>query len=662
MYLISIMLGFSICIITIAHIIRILRWEFLIETYEEPNGKRLTRSLSLGYFLNYFLPFKIGDLFRAMYAGKGMENGRGFALATVIVERCLDILAVGVIFICFSLFGTGREVSTGELSKESLGTAVYYIVFAIILFVVLVVIYLLRQHLKKQIFTICELFNEKYEEKLLRFFWALIWGFKDIINRLPKIRLVIATISMWGLYLISYGVFSAFLEGLGINRSFTDVLFSLFDQKSLLSSGIVNGFNFSEETVWYALFMLVPTVFMFIVSVAAEFILKGKLRIAGNDNRLIKRDNRELNYENREKLNLIPQVNTDERLTFLKMYFAGEKKEYIENYLKINRNILVLRDYSAGSNATTILCTDGENSFYRKYAFMDAADKLSEQIGWIELYSEKLPLAKIIRKEVGEGVCFYDMPYYHDAVTLFEYSQSCEYDNLWNAIEGVVNELEAKLYSKKSDNLDFLSKSELIKSYVDEKILRNLDIIVRDKEISELLEYDNILINGKEYKNLSLYMNLLEKEHLYSIFEGDEVSSIHGDLTVENIVYNKISDSYYLIDPNTGNIFDSKFIDYAKLLQSLHGKYEYLMAVKDVYVSGNRIDFKIIESDAYEYIYKKYIEYLEEHFTKNQIRSIYYHEIANWLRLMPYKIKKGRGILFFSGLIKVLDEVEKYKL
>lgn len=626
------MLLFAIIIITIAHIIRILRWEFLIGTYEKPDGKRLTKSLALGYFINYFLPFRIGDLVRAMHSGKGMENGRGFSLATVVVERCLDILSVGILFVIFSI----------SLVSGSSTTAAYYIALAVILFAALVVIYLFRKQLKKLIYNICGLLNEKYEEKLLRFFWALIWGFKDILNRLPKIKLIIYTVVMWGLYLGSYGFFSTFLKGAGISRSFSDVFFSLFDQKSLLSSGVMNGFKFSEENVWYALFMLVPLVLLYIIALAFKFT---------------KQDN-----QNRDKLSLIPQTNTGERLTFLKMYFAGEKKEYIENYLSINRNILVLRDYSAGSNATTILCTDGENSFYRKYAFMEAAEKLSEQIQWIELNSSRLSVAKIINKDVNDGVCFYDMPYYHDAVTLFEYSQSGDYETSWNVIERVLSELELKLYSKGNGNDSAGDKDharENLQKYIEEKIVKNLEIIANDKELSEILNYETVVINGKEYRNLKSYLSMFEKENLIDIFSNDEVTAIHGDLTVENIVYEKSRDSFYLIDPNSGNIFNSKFIDYAKLLQSLHGKYEYMMAVKDVFVSGNHIDYKTVESDAYECIYEKYKEYLAGHFSRDQIRSMYYHETVNWLRLMPYKLKKGKGALFFSGLIKVLNEVEK---
>ena len=37
--------------------------------------------------------------------------------------------------------------------------------------------------------------------------------------------------------------------------------------------------------------------------------------------------------------------------------------------MKVNQGISIIRDFSAGSNATTMLCMDDEKTFFRKYAF-----------------------------------------------------------------------------------------------------------------------------------------------------------------------------------------------------------------------------------------------------------------------------------------------------
>lgn len=106
-------------------------------------------------------------------------------------------------------------------------------------------------------------------------------------------------------------------------------------------------------------------------------------------------------------------------MTFLENYFSGSSKEYIRTYLRINHGVSVVRDYSAGSNATTILCMDEKQTFYRKYVIGKDKDKLQDQIDWLKKYQDKLPLPTILREEQGENYCVYDMEYHPDAVPFF---------------------------------------------------------------------------------------------------------------------------------------------------------------------------------------------------------------------------------------------------
>ena len=49
-------------------------------------------------------------------------------------------------------------------------------------------------------------------------------------------------------------------------------------------------------------------------------------------------------------------------------------------------------------------------------------------------------------------------------------------------------------------------------------------------------------------------------------------------------------------------------------------------------------------------------------FSKERVKSIYYHEIIHWLRLLPYKIEKNgkRALLFYAGLLMVLSDIVKW--
>lgn len=627
------MLIIAIVLVCLAHFIRTLRWELFVKTYEKPNTKNLLQSLSIGYFINSFIPFKAGDLVRAWISGRKMKNGRGFALATVIVDRYLDILVVGILFAIFSAF-----------NLDSADSVWFYMFLAVGVLAVTLLVYILRGYVKKILKNIAGIFNARIEIRLLRFFWSLIWSFKDIFKKISKTQLLLETLGMWILYLTSYYCFAAFLSHQGSNMNWLDVFYMLFTKNSIhvgsLGAITVTQGMLNTQMIWTGIYLFAPIVILFVISLC----LKSK-----NDGSV----DSEESY-----LNLIPQLDEDERRNFLETYFSNERREYIESYLKINQNILIIRDYSAGSNATTMLCMNNGKNFFRKYAFGADGDKLYQQIEWLQRFKDIIPLPDIMQYQKKDNFCYYDMPYDSQAVGLFDYAHSMPKENAWKFIKKATECLENSLYKVNQRPADKATIDEYIKS----KVNKNLDKIMNAKYLKRLMEYDEIIINGRSFHNLPYYLPYLSEEHLYDIFKNDTYSEIHGDLTIENIICTRNADGdddFYIIDPNTGNIHDSSNLDYGKLLQSIHGGYEFLMATKNVSIEKNRINFVFTKSEAYTYLYDMLDKYMRENFEEERVKSIYYHEIIHWLRLMPYKIEKNgkRVLLFYAGMLMVMYDV-----
>lgn len=627
------MLIIAIVLVCLAHFIRTLRWELFVKTYEKPNTKNLLQSLSIGYFINSFIPFKAGDLVRAWISGRKMKNGRGFALATVIVDRYLDILVVGILFAIFSAF-----------NLDSADSVWFYMFLAVGVLAVTLLVYILRGYVKRILKNIAGIFNARIEIRLLRFFWSLIWSFKDIFKKISKTQLLLETLGMWILYLTSYYCFAAFLSHQGSNMNWLDVFYMLFTKNSIhvgsLGAITVTQGMLNMQMIWTGIYLFAPIVILFVISLC----LKSK-----NDGSV----DSEESY-----LNLIPQLDEDERRNFLETYFSNERREYIESYLKINQNILIIRDYSAGSNATTMLCMNNGKNFFRKYAFGADGDKLYQQIEWLQRFKDIIPLPDIMQYQKQDNFCYYDMPYDSQAVGLFDYAHSMPKENAWKFIKKATECLENSLYKVNQRPADKATIDEYIKS----KVNKNLDKIMNAKYLKRLMEYDEIIINGRSFHNLPYYLPYLSEEHLYDIFKNDTYSEIHGDLTIENIICTRNADGdddFYIIDPNTGNVHDSSNLDYGKLLQSIHGGYEFLMATKNVSIERNRINFVFTKSEAYTYLYDMLDKYMREHFTQERVKSIYYHEIIHWLRLMPYKIEKNgkRVLLFYAGMLMVMNDV-----
>ena len=129
---------------------------------------------------------------------------------------------------------------------------------------------------------------------------------------------------------------------------------------------------------------------------------------------------------------------------------------------------------------------------------------------------------------------------------------------------------------------------------------------------------------------------------------------------MENIICtDPAGEGFYLIDPNTGNLHDSPFLDYAKLLQSLHGGYEFMMKTAAVSAAENRVDFISTRSAAYDALFASLREELERRFAPDELRSIFYHELVHWLRLLPYKLRKDakRAPMFYAGFIMAANDV-----
>jgi len=625
----------AIITLSLAHFIKILRWRLFIEIYEEPRNRNLIQALSLGYLINLFFPFRIvGDFFRAIYSGKKMKNSYSLSFSTVIVDRILDIITVGILFYIFYVF----SIYNKQIEKSFR----FYMLFSVLIISLIILFYFLKRYIKIISLKVASLFNTNIELNILKFMWALIWNFKDIFLKINKFKILIITTLMWLLYTFSYYLFSLFLLSQNYNFRLVDIFFLLFSKD-------IFGTDFllieKKVSIFFYIYMITPIIIMLLIS--KFFTIKT----------YSKKNHREVE----DYFNLFPNQDNKEKLEFLRKYFLDKDKSYIDNYLKINQKITIIRDFSAGSNATTMLCMKKDEIFYRKYSFEDI-EKLYEQVEWIiENKKRKLPLPEIIRKEKTNNYCYYDMLYKPSSIPLFEYIHSMPFEETWEMIENILKKLEEVLYTNKLRKAD----TESINKYIDLKVRDNIAKIYDSKILKKLLRYDEVIINGKSYKNLSYYLKYLSKEYLYNIFKDDIYSDIHGDLTIENIIcnLNTMEEKYYIIDPNSENINNSANLDYAKILQSIHGGYEFMMRTYDISVEENQINFLFIKSQAYSYLYKKLNEYMNSKFEKEKIRSIYFHEIVHWLRLMPYKLKKDgkRALIFYSGLLMVLNDViEKY--
>lgn len=138
-----------------------------------------------------------------------------------------------------------------------------------------------------------------------------------------------------------------------------------------------------------------------------------------------------------------------------------------------------------------------------------------------------------------------------------------------------------------------------IKSFHLQKSQQRLEELKKLPMLDSVLKCKEIIINGEAFKNIDFGKIL---EDLECKLCHVSFSIVHGDYCFSNILYDVNSDCVKLIDPR-GYLLDKKKptpfgdpnYDFAKLMHSVHGLYDYIVAGKYslIELDTNRFSFKI---------------------------------------------------------------------
>lgn len=607
------------------HFVKVYRWRLFIELYEKCDVSVLLKSLSIAHAINFIIPFHIGDLYRIWYSGKRMSNGIKFSFATIAIEHYIDLIVLSLL--CGVLYALGHNTMGMVVLLSTIATTA-----------VLLTIITMKWDSKTKYFIVkfAEIFNSQIELNILGFIWTFVTIFKKLISSISKQQMILSTGLMWALYMISYWCFAESLQNAGFNIRLRDVVDIFFNRSSILNRQLYE----YEDSVWImilyiCIYVLLPLLVIYLLSFFYNRSQTVKIELK------------------RANGSVIPHVKSHEALVFLETFFKGNVGgSYLKGFLEVNKDVSILEDRSAGSNAVTLLCTDGLITFYRKFAIGSDGEKLYAQIEWLQRHHKVIALPRILKVKKESNYCFYDMEYNETALNFFTYIHTHTVDASWHILKMALEDMKKSLYK-----FEHQAEPSVIKCYVDQKVTKNLAKIKKSSILSDILAYREVYVNGVRYDNLSQYEAFFDAYYLADVFSGSPVCDIHGDMTIENIICNK--DGYYLIDPNTGNILECPYLDFGKLFQSLHGGYEFLMRVRDVSVKENHIDFTLIRSSAYDALFQYLLQYIEDTYGRLVLQQVFYHEIIHWLRLMPYKLNHlgERALIFYAGMLIVLNDV-----
>lgn len=597
-------------------------------------------SLSLGYFVSKIFPFNIGELFRGIYLSIKQKQSWSIYFSSILMDRFLDLVILFAMSILFYIWDQTYEFN------------LFYAILLVAVFVFILLEQLNIIFLKKIFYIISSIFNSHIKLKLLDFYYSLHLVKINLLNKNQLAKVVCLTVLMWLSYLGSIYFLSQYISSFEATTGFSSVLRSIyFHEMYLLKfSNLSDLYNKSVITIFIYFFS--P---LFLILLYATFLKKGIIKSLSNYFPF-------LNWHlSLNKKNVFHYNKSEDQYRFYIDFFNNQSLALQNNYFENERNVIILKDISSGSNAKTWIVRESNAEFIRKIAFNNDKETLNTQLAWIQSFQDQIPITKIIKHKETQQYLYYDMPYDITNISFFEAIHSIPTSQSKSILTSILDQVSKVIHSgtRIQDSADYFDS--MIKNYIEIKFKKNMDFI-KNNLPSDLLENEDILINGRKYKNFNYFIKNKLVDRFISKISHFQTAKIHGDLTIENIIINltKINQSnhcWYLIDPNPTNIFNSPLIDFAKLYQSLNKGYEFLSKVKLINFTGANINFTQYSSPQYselklhldEYINRLHPQYMSE---------IKLHEIINYFRLLPYKIKKDpeQAIIYWAVTIILMNE------
>jgi len=101
------MFAAALALLVLGHLMRVARWLILLR----PTGPAWPSAgffaLSLAYAINVFLPFRVGEVARAFYYASRVRVDVAYVVATIVVERTLDLVVVWLLLTVLSAIDVG---------------------------------------------------------------------------------------------------------------------------------------------------------------------------------------------------------------------------------------------------------------------------------------------------------------------------------------------------------------------------------------------------------------------------------------------------------------------------------------------------------------------------------------------------------------------------
>lgn len=182
----------TLLILFFSHWLRSVRWKILLKPVQTIPATTLFSALLIGYAANDILPAHLGELIRAYLIGRKRNIPASSALATIVVERIIDVLTL-VFLMAFTLViypFPGWVKKSGYLM---FGFAVGLLIFLVLMKTYTDATMKFLRHMMKPL-------PQSLSERAEQLSRSFLDGLKPLANRWDYAGLIILSLLIWTCY------------------------------------------------------------------------------------------------------------------------------------------------------------------------------------------------------------------------------------------------------------------------------------------------------------------------------------------------------------------------------------------------------------------------------------------------------------------------------
>lgn len=234
-------------------VIRAWRWGYIYRHVKKVGLWTMTGATIVGYFANNVLPFRFGEVARAIYIGEREGTDKSASLATIVVERLFDSLAALVILaLTFSIYPFPSHLS-GEWEGYFRDVGIGLVTVSVLGFGVMLLMVAKRDLTTKVAEKMVKPFPQKVQNKFRKAAFSFIDGLKILTNPIEVLALLIMSALVWLSNLLPVYLSGLAFEVPGLKFNLSETMLVLVSGMVAAaipaSPGFVGTFHFANKMV-----------------------------------------------------------------------------------------------------------------------------------------------------------------------------------------------------------------------------------------------------------------------------------------------------------------------------------------------------------------------------------------------------------------------------